>query len=82
MTYQPFNHPVAPIWDTDPGPGPLPPRWPSLEEINTIRSQHDLPRLPSSRELTETLRDHGFRDCQGLPYLTLVPAEAAEEARA
>ena len=73
-----FTHPG--LRDTDPGPGPLPPRWPSLEEVNATRRHYGLPRLPSSRDLTETLRDHGFTACEGTPYLTLVPAETAEEA--
>ena len=69
------------IWDSDPGPGPLPPRWPSLDQVNEHRVSYGLPRLPTSRELTDTLEDHGITDCEGTQYRRVVEtAEAAEEA--
>lgn len=78
-----FNHQPARTWDTDPGPGPLPPRWPSCEEINAHRRLDGLAEIPSSLALTDALRDYGFMDCEGTPYrVSVSPAEAAEQAAA
>ena len=65
---RPFISPGSPIWDSDPGPGPLPQSWPVLEQVNLNRQAAGLDPIPDSNQLTEELRLHGFRDCEGTPY--------------
>ncbi len=74
-----FNHQVG--W-ADPGPETVPARHHAFDVMNAARVQWGLPRLPTNRSLTETLRDHGIMTCEGTPYVRMVPAEAAEEATA
>ena len=61
--------------DSDPGPGPLPPSWPSVEEVNHNRAHWHLPPIPSSAVLTETLRAAGFLACEGRAYLVVEDGE-------